>query len=75
MYTVINFKTKSALKHAVKEWREKGGIPVEVYSPGPGKNWPIEDGKHVVEGPHSPDAHTWYAAVLVQGRIITKVLG
>lgn len=62
MYTVINFKTKKALREAVAQ-----GKPIEVYQPGPfpGKT----EGTVSIEGPHYPAPHTWYAAA----GIITKV--
>lgn len=45
--------------------------PVTVYQPGPfGGNEP-KDGKIVIEGPHFPEPHRWYAeAWLVDGYIV-----
>ena len=67
MYAVTNFKTKKALKDAVK-----AGDQVEVFQPGgffPGKT----DGKITLEGPHFPQAHTWYAEATIADSIIVKV--
>jgi hypothetical protein len=67
LYAVTNFKTKKALKDAVK-----AGDQVEVFQPGgffPGKT----DGKITLEGPHFPQAHTWYAEATIADSIIVKV--
>lgn len=70
MYCDPNFKTKKALKEAVREGRE-----VRVFQPGPfGGNEPSE-GEVSVEGPHYPRPHRWYARVRVEGGRIVKVLG
>lgn len=68
MYVSPNFKTKTALKAAVKE-----GKSVSVFSPGP---FPAKrDGVETVEGPHYPAPHSWYARVqLADGKVI-KVVG
>lgn len=68
MYTVINFKSKKAMKEAVAE-----GKQIEVFQPGglfPG----TMNGRTAIEGPHYPAAHTWYASVEVKDGIITKVI-
>ena len=66
-YTVINFRTKKALLEAVK-----AGEQIEVFQPGPfplDKSYPVS-----LEGPHYPEAHTWYAAVKVnEAAIIQEV--
>ena len=53
-YTVINFKTKKALREAIAL------EDIMVYQPGPfGRR---VQGDHVtLEGPHYPQAHSWYA--------------
>jgi len=66
MYTSINFKTKKALKDAVKE-----GKKVTLYSPGYGA--PPENGSCSVEGPHYPEPHRWYATVTVVNGVVTAV--
>lgn len=67
MYSIQNFKTKKALREAVKLG------PVDCYQPGP---WgpAVKDGEHTCEGPHYPQAHSWYARVRVANGQIIKVL-
>lgn len=68
MYTDINFKTKKALKEAIK-----AGEKIGYYQPGPfGGNEPV-NGSIVLEGPHYPKPHKWYAQATVQDGYITKV--
>jgi len=63
MYTSINYKTKKALKEAVKE-----GVRVRVFSPGP---FPApHNGSCVIEG---SQPHRWYASVRINNGIITEV--
>lgn len=58
-YTDVDFKTKKALKDAVK-----AGQKIYVYSPGLGG--PYANRKDVsLEGPHYPKPRTWYAAAVV----------
>lgn len=68
-YTVRNFKTKKAMKEAFKN-----GDKLEVYQPGP-FGPAVPDGNCTIEGPHSPEPHTWYASVTVSGGVITKIRG
>ncbi len=69
MYTTINFKTKKALKEAVK-----AGKQVRVIEPGISAGEKLRDGATVyLEGPHYPAAHTWYAKATLTNGIITKV--
>jgi hypothetical protein len=64
MYTTPNFKTKKALKEAVK-----AGEKVTVFAPGLGTV--PRTGFCSVEGPHYPQPHTWYAEVeLKDGRVV-----
>lgn len=68
MYTVQNFKTKKQLKEAVANGKKIG-----VYQPGPfGGNEPT-DGKVVLEGPHYPEPHRWYAEATLKDGYIVKV--
>ena len=65
-YVQPNFKTKKALKEAVKD-----GKMVTVFSPGPfGCN---KNGTEYIEGPHFPQPHRWYAQVTVKDGVVTKV--
>ena len=66
MYTAKNFKTKKALREAVK-----AGETVRLFAPGLGT--PKENGVEFVEGPHYPQPHRWYAKVTVQDGRVTKV--
>lgn len=65
-YTSTNFKTKKALKEAVKN-----GEKITVFSPGP---FPVnQNGRVTLEGPHYPAPHTWYATATVEDGVIVKV--
>jgi hypothetical protein len=65
MYTETNFKTKKALKEAVAS-----GVAVRVYQPGPfGPG--VKDGPACIEGPHYPQAHSFYASCRIEaGQIV-----
>ena len=68
MYTVINFRTKKALKDAVA-----AGKQVETFQPGP---FPAQtEGRIALEGPHFPEPHSWYASAIVKDGIVIKVTG
>jgi hypothetical protein len=67
MYTVTNFKTKKALRDAVKS-----GAKVEVYQPG-GFFPAARDGRVSLEGPHYPRPHTWYASATIADGAIVKL--
>ena len=66
MYASTNFKSKKAFKEAVAS-----GKQVRLYAPGLGS--PRDNGTEYVSGPWSPQAHSWYAEVMVQNGIVTKV--
>ena len=66
MYCSKNFKTKKALKEAVTN-----GEQLTIFAPGLGV--PVSNGKEVVEGPHYPQPHTWYASVVMKDGYIMKV--
>lgn len=65
-YTNTNFKTKKALKDAVKDGRK-----ISLYAPGLGT--PKQDGIETACGPWYPAPHTWYAEVEMRHGIIVKV--
>lgn len=69
-YTMLNFKTKKALKERVKERQDKGLEGLRVFQPGPfGPD--VKDGEVTLEGPHYPEPHRWYArATIKDGRIV-----
>ena len=66
MYTDRNFKTKKALKEAVK-----AGEKLTYHQPGLGDT-PL-NGTICLEGPHYPAAHSWWAEATVKDGYIVKV--
>ncbi len=66
-YTDINFKTKKALKEAVK-----AGKQVTIYQPG-GLSQAPTDCRAFLEGPHYPQPHRWYAQVTMQDGLVVSV--
>jgi hypothetical protein len=66
MYTEINFKTKKAFKEAVAR-----GEKIRLFAPGLGS--PNQNGREIVEGPHYPAPHSWYAGVDVKDGVVVKV--
>lgn len=79
-YTVINFKTKKALKEAVElHNKAKAGEtvnpsqPVRCYQPGLGPDLSNYTGKITLEGPHYPKPHTWYAEAELVNGVVVKV--
>lgn len=63
-YVEPNFKTKKALKEALAL-----GEPILVFQPGLGTV--PRDGEVLLEGPHYPAAHTWYAGgVMRDGKLV-----
>jgi len=83
-YTVTNFKTKKALKEAVKYWKDcprdsfgveldKTIVPVRCYQPGLGPDLSNYTGKIALEGPHYPKPHTWYAEAWLENGVVVKV--
>ena len=72
MYTEINFKTKKAFKEAVAL-----GKKIRIYQPGgmfdPPEAQENYSGKAYIEGPHYPQAHSWYAQVEMKDGVVVKV--
>ena len=69
MYTTENFKTKKALKEAIK-----AGAKVTFFQPGPfAPAGSVENGSITLEGPHYPDPHSWYAKATVRDGLVIKV--
>lgn len=63
-YVSPNFKSKKALKEAIA-----AGKFVDVFQPGLGTV--PQNGRISLEGPHSPQPHTWYAeATMENGRLV-----
>lgn len=68
VYSEVNFKTKKALKEAVSS-----GIKIRIFQYGPFASMCPQNGKVVVEGPHYPEPHRWYAECVVKDGIIVSV--
>lgn len=66
-YTSTNFKTKKALKDAIK-----AGEKIAVYQPG-GLGSVPQNGTVSLEGPHYPEPHKWYARATIENGVVTKV--
>jgi hypothetical protein len=64
-YTEENFKTKKALREAVKD----GEVRLQPEAIGGLK----QNGTAYVEGPHYPAPHTWYATVELRDGVVVKV--
>lgn len=67
-YVNPNFKTKKALKDALKE-----GKDIEVYQAGPFGPEVKANGTVCIEGPHYPQPHTWYAEGTMENGKLVKV--
>lgn len=63
-YVAPNFKTKKALKEALKQ-----GAVVIVYQPGMGTV--PDNGAVYLEGPHYPEPHRWYGkGTMKDGKLV-----
>lgn len=63
-YSEKNYASKKALREA-----HAAGFPIMVFQPGPfGPD--VSDGTCILEGPHYPKAHTWYASVTVRNGVV-----
>jgi hypothetical protein len=69
MYTSTNFATKKAFKEAIANGRK-----ISVFQPGPFGNGDYENGVFVIEGPHYPKPHTWYAKATVENGYVVRVV-
>lgn len=66
-YTVTNFKTKKALREALAN-----GDVIPVYQPGPfGPD--VKDGWTLLEGPHYPEPHRWYASGFIEAGKLRRI--
>ena len=70
-YTDFNYPSKKALKEALAAGQE-----VSVHQPGPwGPEVEVPNGSCVLEGPHYPQPHKWYASCQVKdGQIVPGTL-
>jgi len=65
-YVLPNFRTKKALKEALRQ-----GKHVEVFQPGLGSV--PRNGTVILEGPHYPEPHNWYAQGVMENGKLVKV--
>jgi hypothetical protein len=63
-YVHPDYSTKKAFREAIK-----AGIQHETYNPS-GMYPTTSDGTDVIEGPHYPKPHRWYASVIVKDGIV-----
>jgi hypothetical protein len=72
MYTQTNFTTKKQLKEAIA-----AGDHIGIFQPGgmfnPAEGKPDYTGTAIIEGPHYPKPHIWYAEATLVNGIIIKV--
>jgi hypothetical protein len=65
-YVTENYKSKKDFIAAVKS-----GVQHETYNPS--GMWPTtQNGQDVIEGPHYPQPHRWYASVKVKDGIVVS---
>lgn len=67
MYVDPNFKTKKAMREALKEGKE-----ISVYQPGGIFSGPM-NGRVSLEGPHYPEPHKWYAEGFIENGKLVKI--
>ena len=67
-YTIVNFKTKKELKEAVAS-----GQQVRCYQPGLGPPLTRFTGAVVIEGPHYPEPHRWYASATLKDGVVVSI--
>lgn len=68
-YVDPDFPSKKAFKEAVKS-----GAKLRTYNPS-GMFTTRQNGSDVIEGPHYPKPHRWYAQVDVVDGFVVKVRG
>lgn len=80
-YTHTNFKSKKALKEAVRDYNEchtgkpgtRSHYQVTCYQPGLGPDLTNFTGRIFLQGPHYPAANTWEAEVELINGLVVKV--
>lgn len=65
-YVDPNYATKKAFVAAVR-----AGVPHRTYNPS-GMFPTQQNGRDVIEGPHYPKPHKWYAAVEIRDGVVTQ---
>ena len=68
-YVDPDYKSKKAFKEAVNQ-----GAKHTTYNPS-GMFPTPQHGTDVIEGPHYPKPHQWYASVVVENGVVVKVTG
>jgi len=68
-YVNPDYKTKKEFKKAVTD-----GIKHLTYNPS-GMFPTPQNGTDIIEGPHYPQPHRWYATVVIEHGFVTKVKG
>ena len=68
-YVRPDYPTKRDFKAAVA-----AGVKHETYNPSRMFET-AQNGRDVIEGPHYPKPHKWYAAVVVQNGVVIKITG
>lgn len=66
-YVNPNYKSKKEFKEAVL-----AGVVHETYNPS-GMFPTTQNGSDVIEGPHYPKPHKWYASVVVEDGKVARV--
>ena len=68
-YVQPNYATKKDFKAAVV-----AGVQHKTYNPS-GMFETTQNGYDVIEGPHYPKLHRWYAGVEVKNGVVIKITG
>ena len=67
-YVDPNYSSKKLFRAAIA-----AGVKHRTYNPS--GLWPTpQQGADVIEGPHYPQPHRWYAAVTVADGVVTKIM-
>lgn len=67
-YTVTNYKSKKAVKDALK-----AGVEIRCYNLGLGGDLSNFTGTVYLEGPHYPKPHSWYAQGKMENGILKEI--
>ncbi len=65
-YVSPDYKTKKEFIQAVKEGvKHRPFISGSLFKP-------VQNGRDIIEGPHFPKPHTWYAGVIVKDGFVIE---
>ena len=67
-YTTHNFRTKKAVKEALK-----AGEKITCFQPGPFGPATIENGTIYLESPHFPEPHKWYGQGQMKDGLLVSI--